>query len=211
LTCTIAALDVRNHAANLFLQQFDVEQPIDLLILNAGILDGRRAGEVVEQGCVAEKVLSTNLLAMLSNLHAVLPAMRARKRGTIVLVSSLAAFVPLADAPAYSASKSALVSYGLALRQALKPEGVKVVVACPGFVETPMAHTHIGYRPGEVSASRAAEVILSAIDGRRGLVGFPASLYWLSRVALLVPERWRYYFTKGNRFHVQPASSSATQ
>ena len=66
-----------------------------------------------------------------------------------ILVSSLAGFVPLADAPAYSASKAGLVSYGLALRDAVEEDGIRVVVACPGFVVIRHgADIDLGARPG---------------------------------------------------------------
>jgi short-subunit dehydrogenase len=202
--CTVAHLDVRQPTVSTFLQSFDRRHPIDLLVLNAGILDGRRDGEVIEDGPTARSVLEVNLLAPIANLHAMLPAMRERRRGTIVLVASLAAFVPLADAPAYSASKAALVSYGLAVREALGNEGINVVVACPGFVATPMSKVHIGDRPGEVSAESAAQAILDGVRRNRALVGFPVAAHWLSRLALFVPERFRYHRMSKTKFHVAP-------
>jgi len=202
--CLATSLDVRQPAAAAFLQSLDLEHPVDLLVLNAGILDGRHDGEIVEDGPTAQFVLETNLLAALANLHAVLPGMRRRRRGTILIVASLAAFVPLADAPAYSASKAALVSYGLALREALLAEGIKVTVACPGFVATAMARTHIGSRPGEVSTESAARTILEGLRRNSALVGFPRSAYWLSRLALFAPEWLRYRNMKATRFHVAP-------
>jgi len=203
--CTVAHLDIRQPALSTFLQSFDREHPIDLLVLNAGILDGRRDGEVIEDGATARSVLEVNLLAPMASLHAVLPAMRQRRRGTIAFVASLAAFVPLADAPAYSASKAALVSYGLAVRAALANEGINVVVACPGFVATAMSRCHIGHRPGEISASSAARAILDGVRRNRALVGFPFAAHWLSRLALFVPERFRYHRMSETRFHVAPS------
>lgn len=202
--CLGTSLDVREPAAAAFLQALDLEHPVDLLVLNAGILDGRHAGESVEDGPTARSVLEINLLAALANLHAVLPGMRRRRRGTILIVASLAAFVPLADAPAYSASKAALVSYGLALREALQDDGIKVVVACPGFVATAMTRAHIGHRPGEITAEAAALTILDGLRRNTALVGFPRSAFWLSRLALFAPEWFRYRRMKATRFHVAP-------
>lgn len=207
--CSVVRLDVRDRASTALLQSLDDEHPIDLLFLNAGILDGRRNGEVVEDGRTAQAVLETNMLAPVANLHAILPAMRRRRRGTIVLVASLAAFVPLADAPAYSASKAGLVSYGLALREALRDEGIKVIVACPGFVATGMALTHIGKRPGEISADEAARLILKGVNRQQALIGFPTVAHLLSRLALLVPERLRYRRMSKTRFYVTPKHPSS--
>ena len=186
-----------------FLLDLDRDSPIDLLIASAGILDGRHDDQVVEDGPTARRVLETNLIATIETVHLVLPGMRRRRRGGIVLVASLAALVPLPDAPAYSASKAALLSYGLALRDAVAGDGVRVVVTCPGFVLTPMARIHIGQRPGEVSADAAAIAILKGLDANRSIIGFPAIAHWLSRLSLLVPETVRRRGMRKTRFHVE--------
>lgn len=209
--CHSACIDVRD-AGRLsdFLQDFDREQPIDLLVANAGILNGRHADQVVETAATARLVLETNLLAAIDTVHAVLPSMMRRRQGGIILVSSLAAFVPLADAPAYSASKAGLVSYGLALREAIAADGVKVVVACPGFVATAMAAIHLGPRPGEISEDEAVTHILQGFRRNKALIGFPLIPFWLSRVSLLVPEFVRRRGARGTRFHVASLPAERT-
>jgi short-subunit dehydrogenase len=201
--CRSASIDIRDRARLVdFVHRFDDDHAIDLLIVNAGILDGRHADQVTESGETARRVLETNLLAAIDTVHAVLPAMRRRRRGGIIFVASLAGFVPLADAPAYSASKAGLVSYALALRDATDGDGIRVVVACPGFVSTAMATLHRGLRPGEVSADEAARRILDGFQSNRALIGFPTVAFWLSRINLLVPEFLRRLGTRRNRFHV---------
>ena len=199
----VASLDVRDSdTLRATLETCERARPIDLLIVSAGILEGRGADERVEDAAGARRVIETNLLAAMESVAAVLPGMRQRRRGDIILVSSLAAFVPLPDAPAYSASKAALLSYGLALRDALVEDGIRVIVACPGFVATPMARIHIGNRPGEMSAEAAAERIIEGWRRDRPIVGFPLVASWLSRLSLLVPERLRRRNMRSTRFHV---------
>jgi short-subunit dehydrogenase len=201
--CTTAQLDIReDRKLSDVLQAFDEAHPVELLVASAGILGGRPADQPVETADTARCVLETNLLATVDTVHALLPAMRRRRQGDMVLVSSLAAFVPLTDAPAYSASKAGLLSYGLALRDAVADEGIRVVVACPGFVATAMAKVHIGRRPGEISADEAASTILAGLRRNRAIVGFPAWPFWLCRLSLLVPERIRRRGMQGTRFHV---------
>lgn len=175
---------------------------VDLYVSNAGILDGRRAGEVVESRDVALEVLAVNLTASVDCLHRVLEPMRRRGSGTIVLVSSLAGLSPLADAPAYSASKAGLVSYGLALREALLGEGIGVTVACPGYVETRMARAHLGHRPHEITAEDAAARILRAALKGQALCGFPFPLYPAAHLSLLAPPWLHRFFARGLRFTV---------
>jgi len=197
------SLDVRDsESLRAALEAAERERAIDMLVVSAGILTGRGVDEPIEAIADARRTIDTNLLAAMESVAAVLPGMRRRRRGDIILVSSLAAFVPLPDAPAYSASKAGLLSYGLALRHALADEGVRVVVACPGFVDTPMARIHIGPRPGAVSANDAADRILAGWRRGRPLIGFPFVASWLSRLSLLVPERRRWRDMRGTRFHV---------
>ena len=203
--CQTGAIDIGDSAAmSTFLQQIDRQEPIDLLIANAGILDGRRADQVVEEAAATRRVIETNLLATLDTVHHVLPGMRQRRNGTIVLVASLASLVPLPDAPAYSASKAGLLSYGIALRDSVAAEGVRVVVACPGFVATAMGQKHLGPRPGEITADQAADIILRGIRANRAIIGFPLVPFWLSRLSLLAPEWLRRRGMRGTRFHVGP-------
>jgi short-subunit dehydrogenase len=202
-----AAFDLRDRTAlNGFLAGFETAHPIDLIIANAGILDGTRADGTIEDAQTARRVIDINLLGGVDTLHAVLPVMRARKSGHIVLVSSLAAMSPLPDAPAYSASKAGLMSYGLAMRAAVAPDNVRISVVCPGYVTSAMTETHIGEHPLKISAEKAARLIARGIARNKPLIGFPLPLYILSLIEPLFPEFVVRIATKGIRFHVEPSS-----
>ena len=201
--CLTASIDVRDgERLSTFLSEVDGQTPIDLLVVNAGILDGRHADQTVETGPAARRVLEVNLLSAIDTLHSVLPGMQRRHRGNIVLVGSLASLIPLPDAPAYSASKAGLMSYGLALREAVARDGIRVVVACPGFVSTGMTDIHLGPRPGEISADAAAALILSGLRENRPLIGFPSVPFWFSRLSIVLPEWLRRRMTQDTRFYV---------
>jgi len=185
-----------------FVATVDRELGIDLLIVSAGILTGRPRGDATETGDAARRLIEVNLIAAVETLHLALPGMLGRGGGEIVLISSLSGLAPLPDAPAYSASKTGLLFYGLALREAVAKSGLKVVVACPGYVTTPLLAGHRGARPGEVSAEEAARRIIAGLDANKGLIGFPLPLYWLSRIALLAPEFLRRPVMSLFRFHM---------
>ena len=202
----IAVADIRDRAAfATAVAEVEATAPIGLFVACAGILEGRRQGETVEDGATAHRVLDTTLLATVDAVHAVLPGLRARRSGEIVLVASLAALAPLPDAPAYSASKAGLLSYGLGLRDALIGEGIRVVVACPGYVTSPMTARHLGPRPGEIDADTAAARILDGLARNRALNAFPAATGWLSRLSLLVPDFMRRRAMRELRFHIGDA------
>ncbi len=201
--CHVGQVDLRDRAGvQAFLTEVESRWPIDLFISNAGILDGRRDGQPVEDGAAAHRVLDTNLLAAIDAVHMVLPGMQARRQGRLLFIASLAAFAPLPDAPAYSAAKAGLLSYGLALREALRAHGIQVCVACPGYVTTGMSDQHLGHRPGEISADDAARLILQALARDRAVSGFPFGLYWVSRLSLLAPAWVQRLGMRGLRFHV---------
>jgi short-subunit dehydrogenase len=200
--CQIASVDVNDRPAMAaFLTAFEREHGIDLLIPSAGVMIGRPGDDAIESGERAFAMLQTNTLAVIDAVQFALPGMRRRGGGEIVLLSSLAGLSPLPDAPAYSASKAALLLYGLALRDAVEPLGIKVVVACPGYVSTPLLARHRGGRPGEMPADDAVARILTGLDRNTSLIGFPWWLFWMSRVALLSPEPVRRFVTRLFRFH----------
>ena len=197
--------DVRDRLAlAAFLADFDASHPVDLLVANAGVLEGRQADGTLEDGEAARRVVEINLLGAIDTVHAVLPAMTARGRGHVVLVSSLAGISPVADAPAYSASKAGMLGYGRALRAALQPTGVRVSVVCPGYVASAMTDSHIGKQPGKISAPAAARLIAAGLARDRPVIGFPMMLYWLALITPFVPEAINRLATRDLRFHVAP-------
>jgi short-subunit dehydrogenase len=126
-------------------------------------------------------------------IHTVHPAaerMRARKRGQIAIMSSLAGFRGMPGAPAYSASKAASRSYGEALRGRLHRHNVGVTVICPGFIRTPMTDVN-GFRmPLLMDADRAARLIRRGLARNRARIAFPSRLYALAWLLGVLPPSW---------------------
>jgi uncharacterized oxidoreductase len=81
--------------------------------------------------------IQLNLLTPLQLNSALLPHLR-QPGGTIVNVTSLLALHPKVSAPGYCASKAALRSYTLSLREQLAPMGIAVVEVMPPLVDTAM-------------------------------------------------------------------------
>ena len=188
---TIARLDTRDRAAAIALvHRTDAEAPLDLVIANAAVNGGNQEGQV-EAEDVAFETADINYTGSLNVVLPSLTLMLERGRGQIVLLSSLAAYAPLQDAPAYSGAKAALVAHGLALRQKVGPRGVKVNVVTPGYVKTPMGGELKGWRPLEISAEEAAVRIAKGIAANRDVIAFPFILAALARTVLLLPENVR--------------------
>ena len=173
----------------------DVEEnigPVDLLVNNAGIIqvgpseamnldDYRRAMDVMFWGA-------------LNGAEAVLPRMRARRRGTIVNVTSIGAAVGIPHLAPYDAAKFALRGWSEALGAEQARHGIAIVTVVPGLMRTgSFGHALVkGKRYAEASlfslmaslpllttsAERAAHRIVRAVEhGERFVVvGAPAKL-----------------------------------
>lgn len=110
---------------------------IDVLICNAGM---GVAGAVEFTGAEqARSQMNVNFHGTLNIVNAVLPFMRATHGGHILFVSSLAAVFPLPFQGCYSASKAAVNAVALALRNEVRPFGIKVSCLLPGDVRTGFA------------------------------------------------------------------------
>lgn len=162
------------------LRQIDLDLPVDVLIANAG-MGGRDvlASPHGEAEPLARSIVAVNLLGVVNSVTPLVEPMSVRRKGHIVIIGSVAAFVALPQSPVYSAAKAAARSYGHGLRRLLRTQGIDVTVVSPGFIDTPMSRSLPFYRPFLVDAQRAATIIAHAIDRRRAELIFP----WPYRVA----------------------------
>lgn len=147
---------------------------LDLLVYAAGIMPRIAQDEYPFASDAA--VVQTNLTGAIAWVDAVVPAMVAARRGTIVGVSSVAGDRGRRGYPAYHASKAGLDAFLESVRNRVARHGVTVVTAKPGPVDTPMTRG-LERLPFLVSAEAAADAILAG--ARRG----PGVVY--------VPARWR--------------------
>lgn len=159
---------------------------LDLVVANAGVgqfTPGRRM-----DWRVVKRVLEVNVSAAGVTLAAALPAMVARGRGTVVAVSSLAAFRGLPRNAAYCASKAALHTFMESLRVDLRGTGVKAVAIYPGFVKTPMSAGNSFQMPFLMELDDAVRAMARGIDRGEPRVAFPAPLAAAARVLSALPR-----------------------
>lgn len=130
------ALDVQDAAAiRDFARRVTTEHPdLNVVINNAGIMV---AEDLTAQDLsIAESIVTTNLLGPIRLIAALMPHLLAKDHATIMTVSSGLAFVPLAKTPTYNATKAAIHSYSLSLREQLKDSNVEVIEIVPPGVQT---------------------------------------------------------------------------
>jgi NAD(P)-dependent dehydrogenase (short-subunit alcohol dehydrogenase family) len=107
---------------------------VDALVNNAGYGQYGAAEDVTAEEW--RRQFDVNLFGAIEAARAVLPAMREKRRGTIVNVSSVAGKIAIPFAAPYCASKHALEAFSDALRVEVAPFGIRVAVIEAGPIET---------------------------------------------------------------------------
>jgi NAD(P)-dependent dehydrogenase (short-subunit alcohol dehydrogenase family) len=108
--------------------------PVDVLINNAGVIEVGPAETMSLSDY--EEAMATNFWGMLYPTLAVLPAMRVRKTGRIVNITSIGGKLGIPHLLPYSASKFASVGFSQGLRTEVAADGVRVVTVVPGLMRT---------------------------------------------------------------------------
>jgi short-subunit dehydrogenase len=183
----------------------DDARPVDLLVNNAG--HGAGAPFLTGSLEVEEAMFEVNAHAVMRLTRAALPGMVARRRGAVINVASVAAWVPRGS---YAASKAYVLTLSRAAAIEAAPYGVLVQALCPG-----MTHTEFHARSGSdaerripgwlwLSPERVVDESLAALSERR-TVCIPGRR-WRALMVLtrLVPPRIAVAVAR--RGHGQPSA-----
>ena len=148
----------------------------DIVIANAGIRIEDPADEL--SSVKALDIMMVNYIGVILSFEPFIQAMKLRKSGKLVAISSIAALRATPNSGIYSASKGAVNLWTEALRLRLAPFNITVTTACSGFVRTAMTADLNFYMPGILTAAQAAEIIADATASGKSRIMFP----WQSRV-----------------------------
>ena len=182
VTCTTIVADISNRTDCKRL--IDSAGRIDILVNNAGFA----IFEAIENAKPEdlEEMMRTNYFGAVWCTQAALPAMLARREGTIVNVASIAGMMGYARMGGYCATKFAMIGFSEALRDEVIDRGVRVAMVCPGTVDTNFfVKAERGKMPGAsrlilaIKPERVAKAICnSAEDGRyRRILPLGAAVY----------------------------------
>ena len=170
------------------LRALDQKTPLDLVIANAGISGGVGDGHD-EDPAQVRAIFDTNVTGVLNTLLPLLPAFKARGRGQLAIVSSLAGFRGLPTAPAYCASKATVRVWGEGLRLSLAPYNIRVSVITPGFVVSRMTAVNQFKMPFLMPAEDAARRIAQGLERNQARIAFPWPLVIATQLFGLLPLR----------------------
>ncbi len=164
--------------------------PVDFLVNNAGVVWNRDVADLEDR--MIRTMVEVNLMAQIWTTRAVLPAMIERGEGTIVCVASAAGRVATPAMNVYAATKFALIGYHDALRHELRKSGsgVKVVMVCPGYMDTKM---FVGAKvPLGVSLTdpqKVSKALMKALDKGKEEIYVPKNTHLLAIHRVMFPPK----------------------
>lgn len=193
IQCRALALDLTAEGALLDVFRATDDLDIALLINNAGFgvggefatRDPQRLDQLVRLNCLAPVLLARHYL----------PGMLARRRGAVVMVASIMAFITAPYEAAYNASKAFDLHFGESLAGEVQGTGVDVLVLCPGGMKTAFFAAE-GIRKGDVDRlhrfshppERMAALALRNLGRKR--VAAPAFPRVASFLVRITPRAW---------------------
>jgi len=191
-------LDVSDRAsyADVIRKVMDDSSRIDFLFNNAGVTQLGEAQNIPFERW--QRLLDINLMGVVHGVALVYPIMIAQGGGHIVNTASIAGGTGYATAAAYTASKAAILELTRSLRSEAKAYGVRVSVACPGYVNSSLFNQEsiVGANRDAVlndlpvrmmTPAEAAGHLLRGVAKGRGSIIFPFSAAFLWTISNWAP------------------------
>ncbi|MBP1161875.1 short-subunit dehydrogenase [Rhodococcus sp. PvR044] len=144
---------------------------VDVLVNNAG---ESQSGPIEELPMEAvERLFQTNVFGAVRLTQLVLPGMRARGYGRVVMVGSMLASFPLAYRSSYVATKAAIKGFATAARREVAPYGVGVTTVEPGSISTGIGERRTHYLDEGSPYTAEYRTMIAALDAneRAGISG----------------------------------------
>jgi short-subunit dehydrogenase len=169
----VAQLDVNNHE-QVFTVFHGLSQQLgglDRVVVNAGIGQGKPIGTGHFQTNLA--VANTNFVAALAQCEAAMEIFRARGRGHLVVISSIAGLRGLPGFQAYSATKAGVAILAEAIRAETLSSPICVTTLYPGFIESSIGGSD-EKKPFKVSTEKGVRAMVRAIEREPAQAKVPA-------------------------------------
>nr|EMP14837.2 alcohol dehydrogenase [Gordonia sp. NB41Y] len=172
---------------------------VDILINNAG---ESQAGALEDTPMSAvEDLFTVNVFGPIALTKAVLPGMRTRRRGTVVMVGSMLSSFPVAFRSNYAATKSALKAYALATRREVAPYGIRMISVEPGTIATGIGDRR-SIHIADGSPYAAEYQTLAAATRRNEDEGIDAATMASVIVDAALADHPKPFYAKGNRAEI---------
>jgi short-subunit dehydrogenase len=168
--------------------------PVTHCFLNAALYEPMRLDSFDAR--LFRRTLEVNVMGVVHGIEAILPGMRRRRSGQILVTASLAGYRGLPGAAPYNASKAALISLAESLRPELEREGILIRVVNPGFVRTPMTAKNDFPMPALIEPEEAASRIVRALHNKGFEIAFPMGFALLMKLLRILPYALYFALTR---------------
>jgi 3-oxoacyl-[acyl-carrier protein] reductase len=156
---------------------------VDVLVCNAGVYGPMGSVEAVDWHAW-EQAFAINVYGSVLACRAVLPHMKAKERGKIILLSGGGATKPLPNMSAYAASKAAIVRFGETLAEETREYGIQVNAIAPGALNTRLLQEVLDAGPEKVGKQFYEQSIKQQESGGTSLLrGASMSVYLASEAS----------------------------
>lgn len=159
----------------------------DVALLNAGTYLPTPASSF--NRAPYDHMMAVNYFGCLNCLDVLLPDMKARGKGQLAFVASLAGYRGLPNAAAYGASKAALINLAETLRPELEQFGIDVRLVNPGFIKTPLTDKNDFPMPFLMPVEAAAQELIKGLQSSRFEIVFPVRFAMIMKLLRLLPNR----------------------
>lgn len=140
----------------------DALERVDVLVNNAG---ESQSGPLEELPWDAlQRLFDVNVLGHVRLTQRVLPGMRERRYGRIVMVGSMIGSFPIPFRSSYGASKAAIKAFADAMRLEVRPYGIEVCTVEPGSINTGISMRRTKYVADDSVYREGFEAMISALD-----------------------------------------------
>ncbi|WP_150526062.1 SDR family NAD(P)-dependent oxidoreductase [Roseibium sediminis] len=171
--------------------------PIALLVANAGIYISQDGLDSSPDDW--KRTFDVNLGGTVNVLLPVIASMKAKGRGQIGVVASVAGYRGLPTSPAYGATKAGLINMAESLKFDLDRAGIRIQVINPGFVDTPATKTNPFSMPYLMTPQEAATAIIKGLtDPKAFEIAFPKPFVRQLKLLRLLPYRWYFKLVAKN-------------
>ncbi len=159
---------------------------LDMVFIAHGSLGDPKASDV--DYAIAEKEIKTNFLSIVSILTLIANEFEKEKKGTIVVISSVAGDRGRKGNNIYGTSKAALSTYLQGLRNRLSSSHIHVLTIKPGPVDTPMT-AHLPKTFLFAKSEKIARDIYKAIQKKKEVVYTPLVWKLIMMIVRIIPEK----------------------
>lgn len=182
----VAAGDVTNELEMASLvDKIEATGPVALAIFNAGNY-WENSGKNLEMKTFRE-TYEINVFGVLNGLIPVVERFKLRKRGHVVIVSSVSGYTGLPKASAYASSKAAMINMAECLQFDFVRMNIGLQIVNPGFIDTPLTEKNKFAMPALMPVDKAARRFADGIKTQAFEITFPRRFTWFLKLLAKLP------------------------